>query len=253
MAAALDGSARVVALQTSRASNLGVPGKNELEVGGRPLFLHNLAAAASAATISAVFAISDIDAVHAAAAAGGFRALPLAPQLAAGEHYGAIRAGLDAVERELAATVDVLVVLLGNSLGATGADLDRAVETLMADPDLDSVCSVSEFNTFNPLRALRATPGGLLEPIVDYAALASSASGAALNRRDALGDVLFFNGSFWVCRRAPLVANDGAPPFPWLGRRVAAARQAPCMEVDAPWQVAVLEALAAQQIAAPGQ
>jgi hypothetical protein len=115
-----------------------------------------------------------------------------------------------------------------------------AVERLSTSPELDSICSVSQFNAFNPARALRIMSTGLLEGIVPVQSSSFAQSATARNEKNFLGDIFFFNGSFWICRREVLLARKGCLAFPWLGERVLPWVQPPFMEVDDHWQLEYL-------------
>ncbi|MFO7561778.1 MAG: hypothetical protein R6X02_03990 [Enhygromyxa sp.] len=229
-----------IAIQTSRANSLGVPHKNLLEFGGKPLFRYGLELALGCESLDEVFVVSDVLAVHEAARELGCGVIELPPELAEGNHHGAIRFGVLAVERALGREVEAVTVLLGNALGTRPQELDQAIELLAGDPALDSVVSVSEFSMFNPSRAFRFAADGRLEAMLSADALSDIRGARAANERHALGETWFFNGSFWVIRRAPLLTADGPPPFAWLGHRIAGFRQRTLMELDEAWQIPVL-------------
>jgi hypothetical protein len=137
---------------------------------------------------------------------------------------------------------EILVILFGNTLGARPQDVDSAIQQMLEDESIDSFQSVSEFNMFTPIRAMREGDDGNLTTIMDQDAVKSVGQGC-LNDRNAAGRVLFFNGSFWVCRRRAILdqCGGGLEPFPWLGKNVRALHQPTIMEIDAPWQLKWLE------------
>lgn len=235
----------VAALQTSRAGSQGVPRKNELIIAQIPLFLHNLRSAVKSRLINHTYAISDIPAVHQYAASTGYTAIDLPDAIAKGNHYDAILEGIKRAE-ELAGTIaTIVVVLLGNSLGATTQDLDAAISLLLERTDFDSVCSVSQFDTFNPTRAYKLNKVGELETIVPQSVIAQLLGEAPANVRTTVGASFFFNGSFWVCRRETLLSRGGFLPFPWLGKKIGGfVQELGYMEIDDKWQIPVLESIA---------
>ncbi len=231
----------VAALQTARGGSVGVPGKNTLPVRGRPLFAHSLRAALRTPEIDGVWTSTDVPEIAAWAKASGCRVIdrPVELRGPSASHHETILHGLGRIEAEWGRQLDALVILLGNAAGAAAADLSAAVGALRDDAGLDSVESVSPFPMFNPFRALCRTEAGLLETIVPQAWIRRHSSGLANDRR-AAGEVLFFNGSFWAVRRRALLVDDGLLPFPWLGKRILPYVQPPRMELDEPWQLAVL-------------
>lgn len=225
---------RVVAIHTSRAGSVGVPGKNTAQVGGKPLFRYGLDACIGCRRISRTIVASDVEEILSFAVQNELVALPLPPEIANGNHYGAIRAAAEHALRE--DSVDAFAIVLGNAVGASAGALDDAITRLASNDDADSVVSVSAFPMFTPLRAF-ARREGRLETQVSAAALRID---GPLNDRTSAETPWFFNGSFWVVRTEPLLANSGPGPFPWLGARLLAHPQRPLMELDEPWQVAVL-------------
>lgn len=225
-----------------------MPNKNILEIGGKPLYLHNVQNALQCRLIEQVFISTDIPEIMESADRRGYRIIPRPPELAHDQasHHEAIRHGLHAIERATGRTVDLLIVLLGNSLGAETADLTGAIELLQRTPDADSVESVNAFNMFNPFRALKADCG-TLETFVDQETIRSVTLSKLTNERSAAGTSYFFNGSFWICRRRAVESDDGQLPFPWLGRRILPwVQERTYMELDEPWQKVFLEEMASK-------
>jgi hypothetical protein len=92
---------------------------------------------------------------------------------------------------------------------------------------------------FNPFRAYEIR-NGCLTTIVPQGLIQEKAKMKNINDKDSAGDIYFFNGSFWICRRETLVKNEGLLPFPWLGTRIRALVQEDVMEIDAEWQLKCL-------------
>src|SRR4051794_17844452 len=113
----------IVAIQTSRSASVGVPKKNLLQVSGRPLYQYGLSAALTSKRIRTTIAASDIEEVLAFSEANQILPFRLPPDIANGNHYGAIRAAATFADSQLI-PINVFVVLLGNALGAAAADLD---------------------------------------------------------------------------------------------------------------------------------
>jgi CMP-N-acetylneuraminic acid synthetase len=150
-------------------------------------------------------------------------------------HYEAILQGLEAIEK-IHGKLDYLTILLGNCRGgATPQSLSSATHSLMERPTFDSCVSVSCFNMFNPFRAYKDVNGSLknwIDPDV------IKENKVDLNDKNAFEDTYFFNGGFWIVKRDVLVANNGIPPFTWLGKKIMPYVQAyGIMELDSPWQL----------------
>lgn len=230
----------IVALQTAKFASSGVPGKNTKQTHGKPLFAHNLLTAIDVTTIDQVFCLTDIPGARDLVPSGRVEVLDLPADVAIANHYDAIIYGLSEIEKRRGSECDIVVVLLGNSYGLESDDLEVAISRLVHDSNLDSVCSVSSFNCFNPVRAWSIVDNRLVSALPFDQLLTRK---SPTNERATLGDIYFFNGSFWVIRRDVLVANDGAPPFPWLGRNISAFPQSSRFELDHSWQIPFFENL----------
>ena len=232
----------VIAIQTARAGSKSVPNKNEMMIDGRPLFLHNLISAIDCNSIQHVYMSTDIPLAQKFAYETGYTIIPR-PEYLTGDkasHYETMKHGLEYAEKHRSKQVDILVVLLGNNRCAHTEDLNRAISMLMNDKKLDSVISVGKYNMFNPLRAYRVAQHGNLENFSRFQE-PSVAKTNLINDKDAVGDVYFFNGSFWVMKRKSFFSNNGLQPFTWLGKQIGFIEQdASCMEIDAEWQVNVV-------------
>jgi len=232
----------IYALQTARKGSESIVDKNLYEVGDKPLYLHNNYAAQKCPQITAVYVSTDHEVIKKQAGYGPFGAFTVIdrPKHLCGStasHHEVILHGLLEIEARNGEFCDILVILLGNSMGATSEELTIAIDMLKNDETLDSVQSMGEFNMFNPFRAHYKLEDGTLETVFTQEEIAKRQKLANPNDKAVGGNVYFFNGSFWVCRRRAIVARDGLTPFPWLGKKIAAFVQKPgIQELDAPWQ-----------------
>lgn len=232
---------RIVALQTARAGSKGVPGKNTMTIQGKPLYRHNLDYTAKSKYIDSIYVSTDDDTIIDELYGTEFRRIVRPPTLQGDTgHHEIMLHGLAAIE-ERNSPVDIIVLIFGNTVGARTRDVDNAISMLINNEELDSVMSVSEYNMFNPLRAFSES-GGLLDTVIPQEDIACMVNQSEANDRNILGSVYFFNGSFWVMRRDAMVAANGLQPFPWLGKKIAPFYQETIMELDAPWQIKLLEA-----------
>lgn len=230
---------KVFAIQTARAGSKSVLYKNEISVDGKALFLHNLHHALDCPQINHVFCSTDIDTSRYTHELTGVTLIARPYTLATDHcsHHETICHALIEAERSKQTKADLVIVLLGNSLSAFSEHLSEGIAYLKDDETLDSVMSVARFNMFNPLRAFKDS-SGRLEPMIS--SLRSKSHAVAKNDKEAMGDVFFFNGGFWIIRREVLLANAGKGAFPWLGNAIGYVLQdARYQELDAEWQRAL--------------
>lgn len=237
----------IIAIQTSRKDSVGVPNKNISIINGKTLFKYNLDQAIKVDQIDKVFVVSDIDEALDYNPSDKLQPIPLTKIISNGNHYQAIKYGVEQAEKHLKTPADVIVILLGNSIGAQTNDLNNALNIMKDDPSLDSICSVSQLNAYNPARAYKLTAEGNLNTLVPQSAIPALMQSKFANERNVVGDAFFFNGSFWICRRKTLFENTGLLPFPWLGHKIHPFIQDYYLEIDEPFDLHILDALARQQ------
>lgn len=220
---------RVVALQTARNGSTGVKRKNNYEVKGKPLFLHNLINLTNSKYIKSIYFSTDIpEAKYYTDIGYELIDRPYNLSLNSSNHYDVIRHGVDYILKKQ--DFDYIVITLGNSLGAIAEDVDKSIEFLNNNSDYDSCESVSEHDYHTPLRAYHIINDEIV-PVVNYTNIKNS------NDRKALGSIYFFNGSFFTIRKEVILANNGIPPFTWRGAKIKPIIQPQYYtELDSEWQ-----------------
>lgn len=222
------------ALQTVSSKSKSIPDKNIYHTSdGHPLYWHNLNAAKKSGIYNDIYIISDY--AHIGNGIGRrIREDTSKYKTDGNHHYESILQGLEEIEKA-EGKLDYLTILLGNNRGATWSSLKEAYHFLRYYSEYDSCVSVSKFNMFNPYRAFKCKNGKLCN-WVDPEIIKQNQ--VDLNDKNAFDDTYFFNGSFWMVKRDVLVANNGIPPFTWLGNNILPYIQDEgIMELDAPWQL----------------
>ena len=179
----------ILAIVTARGGSKGVPGKNILPVGGKPLIQWTIDAAHGSQFIDRLILSSDDPAIMLAAADGGcdvpFRR---SPELS-GDSVSSIDVVVDALKR--VPGFDIVLLLQPTSPLRTAADIDGALECMQAEgaPSCVSLCAATEhpywtFRLDNARRLTRyAVPVGSL----------------ALRRQD-LPEAWCLNGAIFAAR-----------------------------------------------------
>jgi len=231
----------IYALQTARAGSKSVKSKNTMYFDDKPLFQHPVEKALTSKLIKHVYISTDIYLIKRNSDNLPYKIIPRPEDLAGdnSSHHDVMIHGLTEIERMEREDVDILVILLGNSLGAEGTELDKAIQFLIENPEYDSVQSVSEFNMFNPFRAF-TIEDDLLKTYMKQSVISRGTKIDNVNDKNSAGDIYFANGSFFICRKDVLMKRQGLLPFPWLGHKIKPWVQAVTMEIDAYWQSSVL-------------
>jgi hypothetical protein len=235
----------VAALLLGRKGSTGFPGKNLRPVLGRPLVAYPLMAARDSVHVDRIFVSTDDPEIAAIGVEHGAEVIERPPELCTPEALGedAYRHGYEVIRDRLVATgeeVEMLALLFANAPTVSGELIDRGVETLRADPALDSAVTVSRYNMWSPLRARRLTPEGTLDPFVPFETFGDPAT---LNcDRDSQGDVLFADmGLSMVRPRCFDAMEEGLLPQKWMGQRIAPIESWGGCDVDYEWQLPGVE------------
>jgi CMP-N,N'-diacetyllegionaminic acid synthase len=122
------GTSKVLAIIPARAGSKGVPGKNILHVGGKPLLQWTIDAALKSRYIDRLILSSDDTAIMEIAAAAGCDVPFLRDASLAGDDVSSIDVVVDALER--IPGFDIAVLLQPTSPLRTTADIDGSLERL---------------------------------------------------------------------------------------------------------------------------
>lgn len=231
----------VIALLLGREGSTGLPGKNTMPVLGRPMMAYPLMAARDSAHVDRVFVSTDSPTIAAIGREYGAEVIDRPAELCTPAALGedAYRHGYEVI-RDSGAEIEMLALLFANAPTVTGELIDRGVEILRADPELDSAVTVSRYNMWSPLRARRLESDGTLQPFVPFEAFGDPEQ---LNcDRDSQGDVWFADMGLSVVRPRCLEhMESGLLPQRWMGRRIAPIESWGGCDVDYEWQVPGVE------------
>jgi hypothetical protein len=232
----------VVALLLGRKGSTGLPEKNLRPVLGRPLVVYPLLAAQASSYVEGIYVSTDDAEIAAIAREHDAEVIDRPPELCTPEALGedAYKHGYEVIRERLEDEIEMLALLFANAPTVSGELIDRGVETLRADPTLDSAVTVSRYNMWSPLRARRLTPAGTLDPFVPFETFGDPAT---LNcDRDSQGDVWFADMGLSVVRPRCLDEMEkGLLPQRWMGRRIAPIESWGGCDVDYEWQLPGVE------------
>jgi CMP-N-acetylneuraminic acid synthetase len=234
----------IAILQTARCGSVSVPNKNTLSINNKPLFLHNIINAKNSQYKPHVYLSTDISNIESLSSEYGFTIIERPEYLSRSDssHHETIKHGVEKIEEIQNLTLDIVVVILGNTISAWPEDIDRAIEILQVEDDVDSVISVGKYNMFNPVRSLTISSDGSLDRIIDFDTLSQSVININNNDKDVIGDVYYLNGSLMAMRRAAVFGQSDKLPFTWLGNKtIPIVQKSICMEIDDEWQTNIIK------------
>lgn len=227
----------IVALMLGRKGSVGFPGKNLYPLLGRPVAWYALNAAASSASVDAVYVSTDDEALMRLGASLGAETIHRPPHLLTSEALGedAYAHGYRVIRERVGEEPELLVLLFANAPTVSAAQIDLAVDVLRRNSSYDSAVTVSRYNMWSPLRARRQDAEGLLQPFVPLDAFDSDKLSCD---RDSQGDSWFADVALSVVRPTNFDAlSDGQLPQRWMGRRIFPVENTPGLDIDYEWQL----------------
>jgi hypothetical protein len=231
----------VAALLLGRGRSTGFPGKNLYPVLGRPLMAYPLMAARSSKYVDGIYVSTDSEEIMAVGRQYGAEIIVRPPELCTPQALGedAFAHGYRVIRDHLAEAgeaVELMVLLFANATTITGELIDQGIETLRADPTLDSAVTVSRYNMWSPLRARRLGSDHCLHPFVPFETFGDPDT---LNcDRDSQGDVYFADMGVSIVRPRCLEhLEKGLLPQRWMGQRIAPIHSWGGCDVDYEWQI----------------
>ncbi|MDM4767511.1 acylneuraminate cytidylyltransferase family protein [Pelomonas sp. SE-A7] len=213
----------VLALITARGGSKGVPGKNILPIGGKPLIQWTIDAARASRYIDRLILSSDDDAIMAAAAAGGCE-VPFRREAAlADDTASSIDVVIDALQR--VPGHDIVVLLQPTSPLRSTADIDGTLERLVESqaPSCVSVRAAEE----HPYWTFRTGSDGRL------ARYAEPPAGLPTRRQD-LPEAWCLNGAVYAAQVDRFLADRSFLTAQTVGYPMPAERS---LDIDTPADV----------------
>lgn len=222
----------IIAIQTARANSISIKKKNLIKVNGIPIFLRSILAAKKCKLIKDVYCSTDDKYIIGNSTKFNYKVIKRPKRLAGSNssHLEVMQHAIKTIEKKKKFKIDIIVMLLGNSVGPSAKSLEEAIKKLKQN---DCVASVSKFNMFNPLRALKIKKNKL-KTFIPQEKISNKKN---LNEKNVLGDIFFCNGNFWICKRKNFFQKKKSKPLPWMGKKIIPYKQRTFLELDNSWQI----------------
>jgi CMP-N-acetylneuraminic acid synthetase len=234
----------ICALLIGREGSLGFPGKNLLNVLGRPLCSYPMIAASESKSVERLYVSTDSSRIR--EIADNFNAIlinrpdHLADKNALGED--AFKHGFDIITKDLKSEgldLEFLILLMCNSPTINGALIDKGIQILREKPEADSAVTVSIYNMWSPTRARKKDINGYLQPFVPFDAFEQK--GITCDR-DSQGDVFFADMGVSIVRSSCFHnMEENLPPQKWMGNKILPIPNWGGLDVDYPWQIGMVD------------
>ena len=207
-----------IALLTGRGCSVSLPDKNVIKVLNRPMMTYPAIMAQQAKNIDDIYISTDGEKLISIAEDMGIKVILRPKELAKpdSQHKDAIIHALDWLN-ERSIFPEIIVVLLCNVGTHTPGVIDKCINILKNDPDIDSVVTIDERNEYHPLRAKRLGEDGFLSPFMDI----DPDLKISTNRQD-LEKCFFLDHSLWALRVENCFkkGKKGQPPWDFLGDKI---------------------------------
>jgi len=231
-----------VGLVIGKHMSMGCPGKNVRPVLGRPMVEYAFIAASNATGIEHVFTSTDSPHIADIGARYGAEHIARPPELATPDALteDALVHAFEEMQRRTGSRVEIVALLFANAPTIRPGDIDKGIDALRADEQLDSAVTVCKYNMWAPLRARRIDSRGLLKPSVDLSAVGDLATMSSI--RGGEGDTYFCDLAVQVLRARCFVGMDGGQlPFKWMGNQIHPLESDFGFDIDYEWQIPVVE------------
>ncbi|WP_321491581.1 cytidylyltransferase domain-containing protein [uncultured Desulfobacter sp.] len=233
----------IAALILGRKGSSGFPGKNTMEILGRPLCAYPMLAATKSKYIDRYYVSTDDEKIMDIGREYGFEVIKRPPELCTNEALGedAYVHGYQEIQsRNKDASIELLVLLMCNAATIDSSTINKGIEILRENAEYDSAVTVSCYNMWSPLRARKIGEDGLLHPFVPFEAFGDPKT---LNcDRDSQGDVWFADMGVSVVRPQNLdTLDEGLLPQKWMGKNIYPLKQWGGCDIDYEWMVPGVE------------
>ncbi|MFL2780588.1 MAG: cytidylyltransferase domain-containing protein [Rhodospirillales bacterium] len=162
-----------IAILIGRAGSSGLPGKNTLDVLGRPLAEYPLLAATQAKDVDRIYVSTDSQEIMDLAKEYNAHIIKRPEYLCTNEALGedAYVHAHDVIKRDLLVeglSPEIYILLMANAPTISASQINEGVNALLENPEVDSAVTVSCYNMWSPLRARKINKAGFLEPFVPF-------------------------------------------------------------------------------------
>lgn len=228
-----------IALLIGKHKSGGIKGKNYMIILGRPLVEYPLMAAYNSELVDKIYISTDSPIIKEFSRKYGAEIIERPENLARSETpTETVFVHAYNIIKKRHKNIKYIFLMFANSPDILPEYWEKAVSILEKNPDFDSIVSISRYNMFTPLRARKLNKDGSSEPMLNLEQLGI----ANTFDRDAMGDCYFADFGVQVVRPKCLEdINNGSLPFKWLGKKQGSIVKEFGFDVDAPWQIPVIE------------
>ncbi len=203
----------ISALITGRGNNT-FKDKNIFPVLGKPLLWYPAKAVSECSYITSKYISSDDDKILDSIDDLNYSKIKRPPELGLpnSKHIDVVRHAISVIEKDKG-KIDILVLVLANSATILTEWITEGIETIIANPSIDSVVAAQINQDHHPYRAKKINNRGFIEPYFDFTNIEVSSN------RQELPVNLFICQTFYVLNLANnILSKEGQKPFTVIGQ-----------------------------------
>ncbi len=210
---------------TAKGGNLSIPDKHLIEIAGKPLVSYPIEASKSSKFADDVFISTDDQRIKEIGIRYSVKVIDRPKGLAEPDtnHGDVIVHAANFVKENYYVDLEIVTILLGNTVMLDGDTIDESIENLINDPDLDSSMTVWKAQDDHPFRAMVINKKGYLESFLKDINPDTN--------RQSYPDVYFYDQGPWSLRYSTLMKSlenkEGPGPWWWMGKK--------CLPIEKPW------------------
>ncbi len=231
-----------IAILLGRKGSTGLPGKNIMNILGRPACTYPMLAAHNSKYVKHTWVSTDDEKIASVALSLDMSVINRPPELCTNDSLfeDGLSHAIGRIRSEISSDPKYIVILMCNAICIDSSLIDQAVEALESEPEAHSAVTVTKMNMYSPLRARKLDSDGYLKPFVPFEAIGNPSE---LNsERDSQGDVYFADMSHTVVRTEWLDRmEEGLLPQLWMGKNILPIVNIYGCDLDFDWQVSTVE------------
>jgi len=200
-----------VVIITAKGNNKSIHGKNTIKIVNTPCIVYGIRAGLNAKNIERTFVFSDSQAIRKLGERYNCISIKEPKKLTAecANHGDAIAYAVNQVKEKYLPDLEIVTVLLGNSVAVNSELIDLSIEILKKNKKIDSVMSVWRAQDDHPYRALKINKKGFLESFLRKRVGTS---------RQSYPPVYYYDQGIWTFRWENILKKNGPSPWWWMGK-----------------------------------
>ncbi len=210
---------------TAKGGNISIPDKHLIEIAGKPLVAYPIEAAKSSKIADDVFISTEDERIKKVALRYSIKVLDRPKELAKPDtnHGDVIIHAANFVKNNYYPDLEFITVLLGNTVMIDAETIDKSIEILLNNPDLDSTMTMWKAQDDHPYRAMVVNNDGYLESFLKDINPDTN--------RQSYPVVYYYDQGPWTVRYNTLIKNlekkEGPGPWWWMGKK--------CLPIEKLW------------------